>query len=464
MQTTEVYAAIGALSQGLLGLMFVLVWRRQRESWAALFATGYLLAALLYASEPYTLPVAGKTNLPAALLSVPALLAWTLGFVRYVGLPPAIARRVDTLATVTAALLLSALVARLLGRLPTFFALAAFLAGQALMALWAMRREPGHGHGLVFAALLLYPMVVAMAALGWFELHWLRYVVIAPLGVSGVTVLTTGLLRAQRRAAQELQRRERAEAALQALNDTLEQRVGERTAQLNDMVAGLESFNRSVSHDLRGPLGGMAGVSRLGSEALARNDSATAQRMFAAITVQADTLGQLVNDLLLLARVGDAALAPQPVDLQALVRDTLEQLHRAEPGKQPPVELHALPMAEADPGLLRQVFVNLLGNAIKFSQHAQAPHIEVGAFARDGEQVFFVRDNGVGFDADQAEHLFQPFSRLHGARYPGHGVGLSIVKRIVERHGGRLWVQAKPDAGATFFFSLPAAGAARSAH
>ncbi len=462
MQTTDVYAAAGALSLGVLGLMFLLVWRHQREPSAALFAGGYLMAALLYALEPYTRPMANQPSLLSALLSVPALLLVTLGFVRYVGLPRTAARYVELGATAVGVLLLAGLVAGVLGRLPSFGVLAAFLASHALMALWAMRREPGYGHGLVFAALMLYPAVVMAAALGHLDPQWLRYVVIAPVTVSGVTLLTTGLLRAQRRAGEELQRREQAEAALRSLNETLEHHVSQRTAELKDMVAGLESFNRNVSHDLRGPLGGIAGVSRLASEALARHDNTTAERMLAVITAQADALGQLVSDLLALAHVGNVDLAPQPIELEALVRDTLEQMRVAQPGGSAlPVEVGELPMVEADPGLLRQVYVNLLGNALKFSREAQPPHIEVGSFARDGEQIFYVRDNGVGFDADQAERLFQPFKRLHGQRYAGHGVGLSIVKRIVERHGGRLWAQATPNAGATFFFSLPSSPSTR---
>jgi signal transduction histidine kinase len=119
-----------------------------------------------------------------------------------------------------------------------------------------------------------------------------------------------------------------------------------------------------------------------------------------------------------------------------------------------PVTVSALPTVEADPGLLRQVYVNLLGNALKFSREASPPLIEVGAYAEGDQQVLFVRDNGVGFDPAQTERMFRPFTRLHDQRYQGHGVGLSIVKRIVERHGGRLWAQARPNAGATFYFSL----------
>jgi len=352
----------------------------------------------------------------------------------------------------------------LVGRLIGFTVFSGFLALQALLALWAMRREPGHGHALVFAALMLYPALLAAAWAGWVEVSVLRYAVIVPVTASGMTILTTGLLRAQRVAADELARRRAAEQALQALNDTLEQRVTQRTAELRDMVAGLESFNRSVSHDLRGPLGGIAGVARFALSALDEHDTATVQRLLSAIAEQAESSAQLVTDLLALARVGDAQLAPQPIELQAFVRDILAQMRVGQPeAVAPPIEVGELPVVEADPGLLRQVYVNLLGNAIKFSRDAQAPHIEVGAFARDGEQVCYVRDNGVGFDAKQAEGLFQPFRRLHGQKFAGHGVGLSIVKRIVERHGGTLWAQSQPNAGATFFFSLPTAPASRAA-
>ncbi|MBC7956438.1 MAG: HAMP domain-containing histidine kinase [Cytophagales bacterium] len=459
--TTAVYASIGVLSQGVLGLMFVLVWRHQRKPWAALFAGGHLITAVFFALKLYTYPTYERPSLVPVLFALPAVLLMTLGYVRYVDLPRVVARWVEGAAAVVATLLLVAVVAGVIGRVALFGVLASFLACQAVMALWGMRREPGSGHGLVFSALMLFPVIVVLAAQGIVDPRGLGYIVLVPLTVSGITVLTTGLLRAQRRATEELQRREQAETALQSLNETLEQRVLERTGHLHEMVVGLESFNRSVSHDLRGPLGGMAGVSRLASEALSRADAVTAQRMLSVITVQADALGQLVTDLLSLARVNDADLAPQPIDLQVFVRDTLEQMRLDQPDRQPlPVDVGELPTVEADPGLLRQVYVNLLGNAVKFSRDAHPPHIEVGAFARDGEQVLYVRDNGIGFDAAQAERLFEPFRRLHGQKYPGHGVGLSIVKRIVERHGGRLWAQAKPDAGATFFFSLPAAHSA----
>ncbi|HET7795721.1 MAG TPA: ATP-binding protein [Rhizobacter sp.] len=460
MQSMEVYAVAGAIALGVLSLLYVVVWRRQRLEWSACFALGYGAVALVYAFDRHTQPVAGRPHTLATLVGMFTVAMVTLGFLRYAQIPQPTQRRIDRavlgISLVFAALVLAGLVSRLVG----FTVFASFLGFQSLLALWAMRREPGHGHALVFAALMLYPVLAAVAWAGWIEVSVLRYAAIVPVTVSGMTILTTGLLRAQRIAADELARRREAEVALQALNDSLEQRVAQRTAELHEVVAGLEGFNRSISHDLRGPLGGIAGVSRLAQEALGRHDAATAQRMLTVITSQAEASAQLVTDLLSLARVAEADLTPQPIDLQAFVRDTLEQMRLAQPDMTPPpIDVRELPVVEADPGLLRQVYVNLLGNAIKFSRDAQSPRIEVGAFEREGEQVCYVRDNGVGFDADQAERLFQPFRRLHGQRFAGHGVGLSIVKRIVERHGGQLWAQAQPNAGATFFFSLPASNA-----
>ena len=354
MQTIEVYALAGALTTGMLSVLHFLVWRRQRESWSGYFALSYLLIGVVYAFDQQLQPVGDRSNLVARTIAVPAVLLFTLGLVQYVGVPQRAARHIAWGASTMALALLVMGHTGSVGRLGMFTGFAGFLTFHGLLALWAMRREPGRGHSLVFLAMMLYPAVLVAAWRGLIDVALLRYAVIVPMVVSGTTLLTTGLLRAQQQAADELARRQQAEAALQSLNDTLEQM---RQAQ------------------------------------------------------------------------------PEAADL--------------------PVHVGELPTVEADPGLLRQVYVNLLGNALKFSREGAAPQVEVGAFERDGEQVCFVRDNGVGFDAAEAERLFQPFQRLHGQRFPGHGVGLSIVKRIVERHGGRLWAQAQRQQGATFYFSLP---------
>lgn len=456
MQATELYAIGGALAYGVLAVLHAIVWRAQRERASLYFAVSYFLAALFSSLAEFLQPVADRPNVMAIGLVVAGSVLTTFGLVNYMGLPGRVASLVRRVSVGFAVTLVVLVALRWLPQLVTFSAFTAFMLSWSLMAGWAMRNEPRQGHGLVFLVLLACPLVPAVVSLGHLDKSLLRYVLIVPMSVAGMTLLTTGLLRAQRRAGDELNRRLQAEAALHALNESLEQRVTQRTAELREVMAGLESFNRSVSHDLQGPLGGIAGVARLAADALDRGENATVRRMLPMIGAQADASARLVGDLLALARAGDIDLAPQRVDLETFVRDTIEQMRLTDPrGVSLPVTtVSALPTVQADPGLLRQVYVNLLGNALKFSREASPPQIEVGAYAEGDQQVLFVRDNGVGFDPEQAERMFAPFQRLHGQRYQGHGVGLSIVKRIVERHGGRLWAQARPNAGATFYFSL----------
>ncbi|MBX3622014.1 MAG: response regulator [Rhizobacter sp.] len=258
----------------------------------------------------------------------------------------------------------------------------------------------------------------------------------------------------------EIQERERAWRELQLANETLEQRVESRTAQLREMINGLESFNRTVSHDLRGPLGGIAGASRLAADYLAGGKPEEAARVLALIVRSAETTEKLVSALLALARASEAEVKRQHVDTQALVREVVDSLSpvAADPSTPAPapVTVGALPAVDADPTLLRQVFVNLIVNAMKFARGAGEPQVLVGAMQEPARTVFFVQDNGVGFSPEQGRRLFQPFQRAHGAAFEGFGLGLSIVKRIVERHGGSIWAEGATGRGATFYFSLQA--------
>jgi signal transduction histidine kinase len=250
----------------------------------------------------------------------------------------------------------------------------------------------------------------------------------------------------------------RAQADLQNLNVSLEQVVARRTADLSEMVAGLESFNRSVSHDLRGSLGGIAGVARLAEQALQDGDDSLARRVLPLIAEQAERSTRMVSSLLTLAQVGEATLQRRPVDLRALVQEVVAHLEAEQAGQAlPQIVVEPLPSVVADPDLLQRVFANLIGNAIKFSGAAAAtPRIEIGGTGGGNEVKVYVRDNGPGFDAESAKQMFMPFQRLHGDQFEGHGVGLSIVRRAVERHGGRVWAEGRPGQGATFWFSLPA--------
>jgi signal transduction histidine kinase len=195
----------------------------------------------------------------------------------------------------------------------------------------------------------------------------------------------------------------------------------------------------------------------MAGEALQRGDDTLARRVLPLIADQAENSTRLVAALLSLAQVGDMALRLQVVDLRRLVAEVVDQLTLEQGGqKMPQVQINALPQVNADPELLQRVLTNLIGNAIKFTRDGDPGRIEIGANSTRTEVEVFVRDNGVGFDADRAASLFAPFERLHGAAFAGYGIGLSIVRRAVERHGGRVWAESQPGQGAVFRFSLPA--------
>jgi signal transduction histidine kinase len=233
----------------------------------------------------------------------------------------------------------------------------------------------------------------------------------------------------------------------------LEQRVAERTAALDAAYKELESFSYSVSHDLRAPLRAVDGFARMLEEDYGARLDDEGRRLLGVVRSSSQRMSQLIDDLLAFSRVGRQSLGKRHVDMTALAREVVAVLTHGAPAS---IDLFPLPPAMADGTLLRQVWVNLVDNALKYSGKRPDARVEIGGREEPGRLVYWVRDNGVGFDMRYAEKLFGVFQRLHGAdEFPGTGVGLAIVQRVVARHGGSVWAEARPGEGACFYFSLP---------
>ena len=253
----------------------------------------------------------------------------------------------------------------------------------------------------------------------------------------------------------DITQKRNSEREIQTLNAELEHRVAVRTAQLEEANQELESFTYSVAHDLRAPLRHIAGFSGILLEEFGTALNAEGRRYLHRIQEGTQKMGRLVDELLTLARVGRQEVSPQVAGLNSIVTEVIGILQPEFEGRQVEWKIGDLPFIECDPTLLKQVFQNLISNALKYSRPRSPAVIEIGRMQIDGESVIFVRDNGVGFSMKYADKLFGVFQRLHRSEdFEGTGVGLATAQRIIKKHQGRIWAEAELDKGATFYFTL----------
>jgi PAS domain S-box-containing protein len=267
-------------------------------------------------------------------------------------------------------------------------------------------------------------------------------------GTNGGTVFTGYI--------SDITQRKQAEEEIRQLNSELEQRVRKRTEQLELANRELEAFSYSVSHDLRAPLRHINGFVDILQSTTGPALDEESRGFLGTIADSARQMGKLIDDLLAFSRMGRTELRFAPVKLDTILNEAMRELRTDSQGREIRWNIEPLPAVLGDPAMLRQVFINLLSNALKYTREASPAVIEVKVVESAEEHVISVRDNGVGFDATYAHKLFGVFQRLHAAHeFPGTGIGLAIVRRVVARHGGRVWAEGAVGRGATFYFSLP---------
>jgi signal transduction histidine kinase len=336
---------------------------------------------------------------------------------------------------------------------------AAVLAARPRTGLMGLVTSSGAGGQMLRR--LVAPAIGIPLAIGWLADVGEKIGLYAPeqtlaFFVVGVTIFFLPLLGLTARSLDRTDAERRAaEEQVRALANELEQSVD----RLSASNADLDAFSYSVSHDLRAPLRAIDGFSRILLDEHTADLAPEGQRYLGLVRKSAHEMGALIDGLLAFSRLGQQELSKRRVKVDALAREIVAELQGEIDGRNVMMSIGNLPPADADPTLLKQVLVNLMSNAIKYTRNREPAQIDVASIEKSDPSVYYVRDNGVGFDMRYADKLFRVFQRFHRAEdYEGSGIGLALVARIVQRHGGRIWAEAKPDEGATFYFTLEGGG------
>lgn len=280
-------------------------------------------------------------------------------------------------------------------------------------------------------------------------IRWVQNTLVPHYDTQGRLLSYDGLIK-------DITERKQAEEEIRRLNEELEQRVIDRTAQLEASIKELEGFTYSVAHDLRAPFRHIIGFAELLKEKVAQSLDEESMHYLNVISDSTKQMGRLQDDILDFIRIGRTKMTKSKLSLDKLVKEVIDTKREETKGRDIVWKVDHLPEVDGDPNMLRDVLVNLISNALKFTRPRPQAIIEIGCTPGDQEEVFYVRDNGVGFDMQYVNKLFGVFQRLHRPdEFEGTGIGLAHVRRIIERHGGRIWAEGKVNEGATFNFTLP---------